>query len=1068
MARMQMMGRASIAYHAKTLGIGTVTAEMGLDPDIDAVESPALRYYSTHGETPLVWGGSGAAAFGLEGAVTTAQYEAVFAEGGAADPTTGVRLVRTKRPGMELVISAQKSVAELGVIGRPEDMHAILSAETAATLAYLDSVTRLGGGRRGRGGEPVATEGLVYLRTRHATSRAGDPSPHDHVLVANVVQMLDDRGGFKAADTTVWRNHLHAATMTGRMASAAKAVELGYGIEADPGPSGKLGHWRIAGVPKAVEEVHSKRAAEITLAMAEGGFVSPRAKEVAANETRPRKRHEPIADLMSRWTDELDSAGYPVPELSAMVDTAARHRRVPSLSWDELRRRIATVLSSEGTLGRRKVFTRADAVVALAPSLYGLRPRALERAVDRLISDPEVIPLVGVPGARQRAYSTASTLAIEEAIAQSLGRAMERSDGPAVSFVTVGSAIDRAEASLGRSLTPGQVRLVHAATGSRRGAELCVGVAGSGKTAALSVVREAFEAEGFTVIGTATSGQAAQNLGREAGIGLSRTLASINWRIEHGSLTLTNRHVVILDEVGATDDPALLRLLARAERAGAKVVMTGDWRQLGPVGPGGAFEALLRRHKEAVITLGDNVRQLDPAEAQALLALRSGSVPDAVDFYAGAGRLRTAATRTEAIDAAVAAWSDDALAGRDVLLMAWRRENVDGLNRRARAGMDDAGTLSGPELAVGARAYRAGDQVVTLAPTAGGELATSTRAVVTAVDLATPSLTVRAEDGRTVTLSGPDISRDHLDWGYATTVHRSQGATSARAHLLADGGGRELAYVGMSRAREASFAYVVADDLDQAKEDLVAEWSSIRRPRWVIDMAAPAPDEQIARVPTEDQARRLAYRRALITAQYDAAIAAAPRGVARELAEAGTALRALEAERADLLAGRGAYRGAVGPALDQLQADEAQARAIQHRLAQGPGFLERRRLGRDLARTEVALEASRQGYEAVVKPHRVRLEVEIGAQGSRLSGLQAKDMSERLWVTEHPEAGRRVRTMATEITKLERVIEHRRLSIEGREPRLSPPEQTLARRMQKRLEYQPEPPTPEQGMSISL
>ncbi len=64
--------------------------------------------------------------------------------------------------------------------------------------------------------------------------------------------MADQRGGWKAADTALWREHLHAATMVGRVAAARVAVELGYGIEADPGPSGKLGHWRIAGVPGEV------------------------------------------------------------------------------------------------------------------------------------------------------------------------------------------------------------------------------------------------------------------------------------------------------------------------------------------------------------------------------------------------------------------------------------------------------------------------------------------------------------------------------------------------------------------------------------------------------------------------------------------------------------------------------------------------------------------------------------------------------------------------------------------------------------------------------------------------
>ena len=46
------------------------------------------------------------------------------------------------RPGMELVVSPHKSIAELGVIGRAEDMHTILDAERDATMGYLDSVVQ--------------------------------------------------------------------------------------------------------------------------------------------------------------------------------------------------------------------------------------------------------------------------------------------------------------------------------------------------------------------------------------------------------------------------------------------------------------------------------------------------------------------------------------------------------------------------------------------------------------------------------------------------------------------------------------------------------------------------------------------------------------------------------------------------------------------------------------------------------------------------------------------------------------------------------------------------------------
>ena len=162
MAWMRMMGAESVAYHERTvLGRG------------DDYPGMALAYYVSRGETPLVWGGSGAATLGLEGAVTREAYGAVFGPGGACDPVTGRRLVTARRPGLELVISAHKSVAELGVIGRAEDMHRIMDAERDATLDYLDQVTRTAGGRRGRSATPTATSGLVYAHTRHATSGPG-------------------------------------------------------------------------------------------------------------------------------------------------------------------------------------------------------------------------------------------------------------------------------------------------------------------------------------------------------------------------------------------------------------------------------------------------------------------------------------------------------------------------------------------------------------------------------------------------------------------------------------------------------------------------------------------------------------------------------------------------------------------------------------------------------------------------------------------------------------------------------------------------------------------------------
>jgi ATP-dependent exoDNAse (exonuclease V) alpha subunit len=78
---------------------------------------------------------------------------------------------------------------------------------------------------------------------------------------------------------------------------------------------------------------------------------------------------------------------------------------------------------------------------------------------------------------------------------------------------------------------------------------------------------------------------------------------------------------------------------------------------------------------------------------------------------------------------------------------------------------------------------------VTLAPGAGGQIVTSECGTVVAVDVARRELGATMDDGRFQRFAGEDLDGSHLTYGYAVTVHRSQGATVARTHTLEDGGG---------------------------------------------------------------------------------------------------------------------------------------------------------------------------------------------------------------------------------------------------------------------------------------
>ena len=225
----------------------------------------------------------------------------------------------------------------------------------------------------------------------------------------------------------------------------------------------------------------------------------------------------------------------------------------------------------------------------------------------------------------------------------------------------------------------------------------------------------------------------------------------------------------------------------------------------------------------------------------------------------------------------MAAWDFDRRSGHDSALLAWRRRDVAELNALARRRMIAHGEVGGPELeAPGGRRYAAGDRVVMLRP-GDGRWVTSERAEVVAVGA---DLTVRFDHGRQEVLAGDELDDEHLDYAYALTVHRNQAATVDRAHVFADGGGRELGYVAMSRARGPSRIYATADDVDQAVEDLVGEWSRSTRQRWVLDTDAVAGPDAPAH-PRLSARPDATVHLARLRAERDAVMAVAPDATAR-------------------------------------------------------------------------------------------------------------------------------------------------------------------------------------------
>jgi hypothetical protein len=134
--------------------------------------------------------------------------------------------------------------------------------------------------------------------------------------------------------------------------STRRAVELDYAIAPDAGRSGRLGHWAIAGVPEAVMELHSKRAAEIQAEMDATGYESYQARNIAARATRDAKRHTPVELLMRRWRVEIEATGWSLEAIAESVERAAADGTLPSpeVSVHDARHLVGQTLDPDGAL----------------------------------------------------------------------------------------------------------------------------------------------------------------------------------------------------------------------------------------------------------------------------------------------------------------------------------------------------------------------------------------------------------------------------------------------------------------------------------------------------------------------------------------------------------------------------------------------------------------------------------------------------------------------------------------------------------------------------------------------
>jgi len=380
-----------------------------------------------------------------------------------------------------------------------------------------------------------------------------------------------------------------------------------------------------------------------------------------------------------------------------------------------------------------------------------------------------------------------------------------------------------------------------------QGISVVVGYAGTGKSAMLGVAREAWESAGYTVRGAALSGIAAENLEGGSGIG-SRTIASLEHQWKQDRELLTSRDVLVIDEAGMVGTRQMERVIAEAEKRGAKVVLVGDPEQLQAIEAGAAFRSVAERHGSVEIT--DIRRQREDWQRTATRQLATERTAEAVRDYEEHGHVHIAETRDHARADLIERWDRDRTAAPSAsrMILTHTNDEVQALNAAARQRLRLAGAL-GEDVEIqtgrGARTFAARDRVMFLQNERG--LSVKNGSLGTVQSLTTARMAVMLDDGRHVAFDIKDYAQ--LDHGYAATVHKSQGVTVDRVHVLATPGlDRHAAYVALSRHRDSVDLHYGRDDFaDQGR--LVRTLSRERAKDMASDYARDFGDRRQIRLP---------------------------------------------------------------------------------------------------------------------------------------------------------------------------------------------------------------------------
>jgi conjugative relaxase-like TrwC/TraI family protein len=608
--------------------------------------SERQNYWSRDQQGHSEWQGKLANDWGLYGSVGAGEF-ARLSEG--RHPESDVQLVKHQpaktydnrygkqitssehRAGWDATFSAPKSVSLTALVGGDDRVREAHRESVCIALHELERYTQA---RIGNVHAPETTGKFIAATFEHDTARPVDgyaaPQLHTHAVVFNMTER--DNGQTRALQERSLFQSQHYATSVYRSELAMRLHGLGYEIE-----RGKHGQPEIKGYSEEYLEASSPRRVQIKEHLQEIGREGAGAAQVAAHRTRDSKELHSPEEVLQQHRELAARFGHQADRI------VARAQEQQQIVQPEKTVQQSVTYSRNHVFERSAVKDeRAILQAAIDRSMGQASHSQVRHEFEQRVARGEFREIARSDGRAAPLYTTAEMVRMEREIVGHMQRGNQRGyDDP----MLVSPQLRIWTEDRHPELNYDQRKAVDEIFISREKIVGLDGVAGAGKTTALSVVREGAEAEGYKVQGFAPTSRAAHKLA-EAGMETS----TLQLHLAKGAQPDNGeKRLYVLDESSLASTRQMHEFIERLHR-NDRVLLVGDSRQHEAVEAGRPF-AQLQEAGMRTATLNDIVRQRDPELKQVVEQLARGQVGAAVESLDQQGRVHQVKGHDERIAA---------------------------------------------------------------------------------------------------------------------------------------------------------------------------------------------------------------------------------------------------------------------------------------------------------------------------------------------------------------------------------------------------------------------------------